>query len=226
MVRKLLKKYPMMSQSDKKIDYNDDEYEEEKNDILDENIFNNGKIFRKIKNVLINQDQKYIFGNETEKFFKKKENKINYLFDVKVLPNFRNNLLRENGYTFQEKLDEDNYVEKRTWKYLNKAKIKLQKDKDDKKNNEYHLLDGEESNEDIIDLNDNKVKEIKDNKRLKEKYDLYDIEDYLTKKKESQSIVQVINEKTKKFFFRTFLKMHNARNMPNNVINNSNIILI
>ena len=216
MVRKLLKKYPLMSESDKNIDYSDDEYEEEKNDILDEKILDNGKLFSRIKSVLINQDQKYIFGNETEKFFNKKENKINYLFDVKVLPNFRNNLLRKNGYTFQEKLDEDNYVEKRTWKYLNKAKIKLQKDKDDKKNNEYHLLDGEESNEDIIDLNDNKVKEIKDNKRLKEKYDLYDIEDYLTKKKENQSAVQVIKGKTKKFFYRTFLKMHNVRNMKNN----------
>jgi hypothetical protein len=216
MVRKLLKKYPMMSQSDKKIDYNDDEYEEEKNDILDENIFNNGKIFRKIKNVLINQDQKYIFGNETEKFFKKKENKINYLFDIKLLPNFRNNLLRENGYSFQEKLDEDNYVESRIWKYLNKAKIKLQKYKDDKKNNEYPLLDEEESNEDTIDLYHNENKEKKDNKRLEEKYDLYDIEDYLSKKKENQSVVQVINGKTKKLFYGTFLKMHNARNISNN----------
>ena len=218
MVRKLIKKYPLMSESDKNIEYSDDEYEEEKKDILDEKILNNGKIFRKIKNLLINQDQKYTFGNETEKFLKKKENQINYLFDVKILPNFRNSLLRENGFTFQEKLDEENYVENTTWKYLNKAKIKLQKYKDDKKYNEFPLLDEEESNEDIIDLNDNKYKEIKDNKRLKEKYDLYDIEDYLTKKKENQSVVQVINGKTKKFFYRTFLKMHNVKNMSNNYI--------
>mgnify|MGYP003571385193 CR=1 FL=1 len=216
MVRKLFKKYPLMSESDKNIEYSDDEYEEEKRDILDEKILNNGKIFKKIKNLLINQDQKYTFGNETEKFFKKKENQINYLFDVKILPNFRNSLLRENGYTFQEKLDEENYVENRTWKYLNKAKIKLQKNKDDKKYNEYPILDGEESNEDIIDLNDNKDEEIKDNKRLKEKYDLFDIEDYLTKKKENQSVVKVINEKTKKFFYGTFLKMHNVKNKSNN----------
>ena len=218
MVRKLIKKYPLMSESDKNIEYSDDEYEEEKKDILDEKILNNGKIFRKIKNLLINQDQKYTFGNETEKFLKKKENQINYLFDVKILPNFRNSLLRENGYTFQEKLDEENYVENTTWKYLNKAKIKLQKYKDDKKYNEFPLLDGEESNEDTIDLNDNKYKEIKDNKRLKEKYDLYDIEDYLTKKRENQSVVQVINGKTKKFFYGTFLKMHNVKNMSNNYI--------
>ena len=218
MVRKLIKKYPLMSESEKNIEYSDDEYEEEKKDILDEKILNNGKIFRKIKNLLINQDQKYTFGNETEKFLKKKENQINYLFDVKILPNFRNSLLRENGYTFQEKLDEENYVENTTWKYLNKAKIKLQKYKDDKKYNEFPLLDGEESNEDTIDLNDNKYKEIKDNKRLKEKYDLYDIEDYLTKKKENQSVVQVINGKTKKFFYGTFLKMHNVKNMSNNYI--------
>jgi hypothetical protein len=72
MVRKLLKKYPLMSESDKNIEYSDDEYEEEKMDILDEKILNNGKIFRKIKNLLINQDRKYVFGNETDKFFKKK----------------------------------------------------------------------------------------------------------------------------------------------------------
>ena len=216
MVRKLLKKYPLMSESDKNIEYSDDEYEEEKMDILDEKILNNGKIFRKIKNLLINQDRKYVFGNETDKFFKKKENQINYLFDIKILPNFRNNLLKENGYSFQEKLDEENYVESRTWKYLNKAKIKIQKYKDDRKYNEYPILDGEESNEDSIDLNDNEYKEIKDNKRLKEKYDLYDIEDYLTKKKENQSAVQVIKGKTKKFFYGTFLKMHNMKNMSNN----------
>lgn len=73
MVRKLLKKYPLMSESDKNIEYSDDEYEEEKMDILDEKILNNGKIFRKIKNLLINQDRKYVFGNETDKFFKKRK---------------------------------------------------------------------------------------------------------------------------------------------------------
>jgi len=216
MVRKLFKKYPMMSESDKNIDYSEDDFEEEKKDILDEKILNNGKIFRKIKNLLINQDQKYIFGNETEKFFKKKENQINFIFDVKILPNFRNNLLRENGYSFQEKLDEGNYVENKTWKYLNKAKIKLQKLKDNKKYTKYVVLDGEESSEDSIELKDNKDKEIKSNKKLKEKYDLYDIEDYLTKKKENQSVVQIINSKTKKFFYRTFLKMHNMKKKPNN----------
>ena len=116
-------------------------------DILDKKILNNGKILKKIKNLLINQDRKYVFGNETDKFFKKKENQINYLFDIKILPNFRNNLLKENGYSFQEKLDEENYVESRTWKYLNKAKIKIQKYKDDRKYNEYPILDEEELNE-------------------------------------------------------------------------------
>ena len=213
MLKKLSKKYPIKKENNHENEYSDEDKEiiKEKRDIVDENILNNDKIFKKIKNELFNQNKKYIIGNETKVFFEKKENRINYLYDINLLPNFKNNLLRESGITFQRKLEEENYIENKNWRYLNKAKIRLQKLKDDKSFNEYVLCEEEE------DLNKEKNNQLENeetsidnnNKKFKEKYESYEIEDYLSKKKENQSVVRIIDLKTKKMFYGTFIKMHN-----------------
>ena len=219
LINKLSKKYPMKFDHDVELELSDEDDEsiQEKKDKLDENILNNEKIFRKIKNLFFNQNKKYIIGNETKSFFDNKENKYNYLYDMNILPNFKNNLLRNNGHnnTFQNKLEEINYIDYKTWRYLNQAKIRLQKLKDDKHFNEY-VLCGEE-----VDLNKEKEKNnltteetIDENYKetIKNKYEFYEFEDYLSKKKENQSVVRIIDLKTKKLFYRTFLKMHNSNN--------------
>ena len=50
--------------------------------------------------------------------------------------------------------------------------------------------------------------DIEFDKNYTEKYDLYDMEDYLTKKKINQSDVHIFNDKNKILFFTTFMKLH------------------
>lgn len=210
MVQKLYKKYPLIFKYETHLNNDEDEkYNEEKEDIMDENIINSVKLFKNIKTLLINQDKKYIMGNETKKFFENKENKINFMYDISMVPHFKNNFLRKNGFIFQEKLESENYIDLNTWRYLNKAKIKIQKVNDDKKLKNYALLEEEKLNEEGNNVESINDKDIEDHKKFKEKYDLYDIEDYLNKKKENQSVVNIVNEKIKKLFYGTFIKLHN-----------------
>lgn len=208
MIRKLKKKYPMKQDSDfyNEISDEDDENIQENRDNVDENMLNNDKIFKKIKNELFNQSEKNIIGNETKKFFKLKENKINFLYDINLLPNFKNNLLKKNGYSFQRKLEEENYIDYRIWRYLNKAKIRMQLIKDDENFNDLLPYEEEENKNKEILTNQEKI-----NKKYRERYEKYEIEDYLSKKKENQSVVKVINERGKKLFYGTFLKIHNKK---------------
>ena len=213
MLKKLSKKYPIKKENNHENEYSEEDEEiiKEKRDIVDEHILNNNKIFKKIKNEFFNQNKKYIVGNETKIFFEKKENIVNFLYDIKILPNFKNNLLRNSGITFQRKLEEENYIDNKNWRYLNKAKIRLQKLKDDKNFNEYVLCEEEEDlNKEKNNQLDNEETNIDNNNiTFKEKYESYDIEDYLSKKKENQSVVRIIDLKTKKMFYGTFIKMHN-----------------
>ena len=93
-------------------------------------------------------------------------------------------------------------------RYLNKAKIRIQKIKDDENFNECVLYEEDlnKENKDILNKTEDKL-----NKKYKEKYEWFEVEDYLSQKKENQSVVKVINEKTKKFFYRTFLRLHNNK---------------
>jgi hypothetical protein len=217
LIKKLSKKYPMkFDNNDIELDFSDedDELVQEKKDKFDESILNNEKIFQKIKNLLFNHNKRYIIGNETTIFFKNKENKVNFLYDISILPNFRNNLLSNNNNSkFQQKLEEENYIENKTWRYLNIAKVRLQKIKDDKNFNEYVLCEEEKM---LNKEKNNSFKEEEtqdensDDKKIKNKYEFYEIEDYISKKKENQSIVRIIDLKTKKLFYGTYIKMHTS----------------
>ena len=71
-------------------------------------------------------------------------------------------------------------------------------------------LINEEINKERVDLS-----RIELDKNYTEKFDLFDIEDYLTKKKINQSRVEIFNEKTKSFFYNTFLKIHDKMALKN-----------
>ena len=118
--------------------------------------------------------------------------------DIYLLPNFKNNLIKQ---TYDSnKLDQKNFIEKNTIRYLNIAKIKIQKNKDEKDTSGYI---NEQINEYALDDTD-----IELDKNYTDKYDLYDMEDYLTKKKFNQSEVSIFNEKNKYLFYNTFMKLH------------------
>ena len=213
MIHRINKKYATKFDNEIENQYSDEDEDivQEERDIVDEGILNNDKIFGKIKNVLFNQNKRYSIGLETKNFFKTKENIYNFLYDINLLPNFKNNLLKKEGFTFHQKLEEENFIEYITWKYLNVAKIRMQKLKDDENFNEYLLyeedlnLNKESKDADKFLING----EEKNNKIYKDKYESFEVEDYLSKKKQNQSSVKIIDDKTKKFFYGTFLKIHN-----------------
>ena len=213
MIQKLNRQYPVKFDNEIENEFKDEDEEitQEKKDIVYDNLINNEKIFGKIKNVLFNQNKKYVIGKETKKFYESIENKINFLYDIYVVPNFKNNLLKKEGITFQKKLEDDNYIEFNTWRYLNISKIRLQKLKDETNFSDYILYEDEEINKENKDTanSDEKNIDIDNNKKFEDKYESFENEDYLSKKKENQSIVNIIDEKTKKFFYGTFLKIHN-----------------
>ena len=215
MILKMNKKYPIKTDKEIESMYKDEDeeiYEMEDKDTIEESVFDNNKIFGKIKNFLFNQNLKYKIGKEVKQFFDSKENKINFLYDICLLPNFKNNLLKknENGKLFLQKLEAENYIDCITWRYLNKAKIRLQKIKDDPN---FFEIEFEEEENELNKDDKNIVSEdnINNNKLYKEKYECFEIEDYISKKKESQSIVKIMNEKSKKLFYGTFLKLHNKK---------------
>ena len=215
MILRMKKKYPI--KSDKELDniYKDEDediIELEGKDVVEESILNNNKIFGKIKNVLFNQNLKYKLGKETKEFFETKENKINFLYDICLLPNFKNNLIakNENGYIFLPKLETENYIDCITWRYLNKAKFRLQKIKDDPNFFEIEIEEEDElskGHKNLVSIDNNNIND----ELYKEKYECFEIEDYICKKKESQSVVTIMNEKSKKLFYGTFLKLHNKK---------------
>ena len=180
------------------IENKDAELLKEEKDKIDDKNLGKVKIFNKIRNYLINQYKKYFIGKEAKEFFSKKENRVNFLDDIYLLPNFKNNLIKQ---TYDSnKLDQKNFIEKNTIRYLNIAKIKIQKNKDEKDTSGYI---NEQINEYALDDTD-----IELDKNYTDKYDLYDMEDYLTKKKFNQSEVSIFNEKNKYLFYNTFMKLH------------------
>jgi hypothetical protein len=100
----------------------------EEKDNVDDNNLGKVKIFNKIRNYLINQYKEHIIGKEAKQFFSKKENRINFLYDINLLPYFKNNLVKQTLNV--NKLDQNNFIEHNTTRYLNVAKIMIQKEKD------------------------------------------------------------------------------------------------
>ena len=174
------------------------ELELEEKDKVDDKNLGRIKLSNKIRKYLINQFQKNFIGKEAIKFYSDKENLINFLYDINLLPNFKNNLVKQ---TYDSnKLNILNYINHNTIRNLNIAKIKIQKNKDIRNTFEFIR---EQIDEDKIDLS-----KIELDKNYTDKYDLFDMEDYLTKKKLNQSKVNIFNEKEKFYFYKTFMKLH------------------
>ena len=177
----------------------------EEKDKVDDKDLENEKIFKNIRNYLINQYKKYIIGKEAKKFFSKKENETNFLYDINLLPNFKNNLIKTLN---KDELDQINFIEHHTIRYLNIAKIKIQKNKDNL--NSFEFIKEQIDNKRIEEL------DIELDKNYRDKYDLYDMEDYINKKKDNQSEVKIFNEKNKYYFYNSFMKLHDKMVLKNN----------
>lgn len=176
----------------------DEELIEEEKDKVDDKNLGTIKMFKRIRNYLINQYRKYLIGKEAREFFSKKENQINFLYDINLLPNFKNNLVKQTLNV--NKLDQNNFIEHNTTRYLNIVKITIQKKKDYQNSLEYFKEEMEQDEEDI--------EHIELNKNYTEKYDLFDIEEYISKKKFNTSVVKRFNDSNKELFYNTFMKLH------------------
>ena len=177
------------------------EIEGEEKDKIDDKNLGKVKLSKKIKNYLINRHQTNLIGKEAKIFFSKKENIINFIYDINLVPNFRNNLIKYKSN--DNKLYHINFIDHNTLRYLNIAKIKIQKNKDQRHTLEYIQ---EQIGEEKVDLS-----KIEIDKNYTEKFDLFEIENYLAKKKFNQNKVKIFNDKTKFFFYDTFMKLHDKK---------------
>ena len=159
---------------------------EEKDEVDDKNL-GKIKLFTRIRNYLINQNKEDVIGKETRIFYENKENRINFLDDINLIPHFKNNLV--NSTLDIDKLANINYIEHNTLRNLNISRINIQKHKDYKNTKEYE--------KEMIEQKKMEGLDIEFDKNYTEKYDLYDMEDYLTKKKINQSEVKIFNDKNK-----------------------------
>jgi hypothetical protein len=177
------------------------EIEGEEKDKIDDKNLGKVKLSEKIRKYLINRFQKNSVGKEAINFYSNKENLINFLYDINLLPTFKNNLVKQ---TYDSnKLNILNYINHSTIRNLNIAKIKIQKNKDIRNTFEFIR---EQIGEEKIDLS-----KIELDKNYTDKYDLFEMEDYLTKKKLNQSKVKLFNEKEKFYFYNTFMKLHDKK---------------
>ena len=177
------------------------EFELEEKDKVDDKNLGKVKLSEKIRKYLINRFQKNFVGKEAINFYSNKENLINFLYDINLLPTFKNNLVKQ---TYDSnKLNILNYINHSTIRNLNIAKIKIQKNKDIRNTFEFIR---EQIGEEKIDLS-----KIELDKNYTDKYDLFEMEDYLTKKKLNQSKVKLFNEKEKFYFYNTFMKLHDKK---------------
>ena len=139
--------------------------------IEDIKILDNIKIFLTAKDNKLNQT---LVKNDS--FYSKFENKVNFLYDMNLIPNFKNNL-----GNFLKNVDDEiyiicnNYIDHGINVYLNKLKIKIQKRKDEKlkKNRKIDLKN-------IKKLNNEEEKKYYDN-LIKDDYNILD--EYLKEKK-------------------------------------------
>ena len=181
------------------------EFEVEQKDKVDDKNLGKVKLSNEIRDYLINQNLKSLLGKEAINFYSKKENIINFLYDINLLPNLRNNLLKQ---TYDSnKLNQICFIDHNSVRYLNIAKVKIQKNKDKRKTFDYIK---EQIEQEKVDLS-----KIELDKNYTDKYDLYDMEDYLTKKKLNQSKVKIFNKKKQFYFYNTFLKLHDKRKNKN-----------
>lgn len=203
MIQLIEKKNNYILNSAKQYEYENKngEIEMEEKDKIDDKNLGKVKLSKKIKNYLINRHQTNLIGNEAKLFFSKKENIINFLYDIYLVPNFRNKLVKYNSNT--NKLYHINFIDHNTLRYLNIGKIKIQNNKDTK-----HAFDfiQEQIGDKKVDLTNIEI-----DKNYTEKYDLFEIEDYLVKKKFNQSKVKIFNDNTKFFFYNTFMKLHDKK---------------
>ena len=107
---------------------------EEKDEVDDKNL-GKIKLFTRIRNYLINQNKEDVIGKDTRIFYENKENRINFLDDINLIPHFKNNLV--NSTLDIDKLANINYIEHNTLRNLNISRINIQKHKDYKNTKEY-----------------------------------------------------------------------------------------
>lgn len=161
------------------------------------------KLKRLIRNFLGAKDNKLNqIVIEKEKFFDSLENKVNFIYDIYKVPNFKNNFI---NYT--NKMDSlnqyKNIIDTGINKYLNLLKYSIQKEKDNRKNHIENEKEQEEKRKLKKLLNEDPDDEVnflrsrdKDNNKL-----LYEIDNFFIHKYVKYQNVNFANDKVKKCIF-------------------------
>jgi hypothetical protein len=185
------------------------------------------KILDNIKNFLTAKDSKLnqaLVKNDI--FYSKFENKVNFLYDINLVPNFKNNLVNN----FLKNVDDEiyiicnNYIDHGINIYLNKLKVKIQKRKDEKliKSKKIDLTKIKNLNEEKQKYYNNLIKDdynilddyIKQKKNLInspeqiKNYDetIYELNDFFENKYIKYKNVKFTNERIKEKIFNFYIK--------------------
>ena len=109
------------------------QYEIEIRDVIDSPKMDSLKIIKTIKKLLTN-DSKFNQTNfQRESFYDIYVNKINFIFDSRIFPTMKNNLM---NITIDIRKSKEwtklNYIDTNTMLYLNQLRVKIQREKDEK----------------------------------------------------------------------------------------------
>ena len=198
----------------KKINESYQIYEIESKDVIDSPKMDSLKLIKTIKKLLTN-DSKLNQGNfKRESFYDIYVNKVNFIFDGRIFPTMKNNLM---NITIDVRKSPEwtrlNYIDNNTMIYLNQLKTKIQREKDEriqkneikinlsdviaKKRNRGSIVEGMER---INFINPSFYIENKD-VDIDNDEDLYNIEKFFLHKGLSYEVVYLATPKLKNILF-------------------------
>ena len=169
--------------------------EEEAKDVIDINFIEYSDAKKKLKKYLYFVNEKNFNEDKNYIMFKTYQNRINYIYDMCHIPNFKNHLLKYNNkidyeISYINELDCPNFIDYNSWNYLNMKKAKIQTLIDKAKEKEKTRKNGYD--------NDIKYSKDIDNKII----------DYINKKnEEEEKDKEILGLKTDNKFLRKELQL-------------------
>ena len=198
------------------IDFDEAEFKDKFNDFNYYDI----KLLEKIKNFLRAKDSKFNQEKINLNFYKNFQNRVNFLFDMNIIPCFKNNLNKK--FINEKNQICNNFIEPGIAYYLNQIRVEKQKKIDEKNKN--LLIQNKNDNKNDNNNNNNNNKEniensfeklknqilneiIEDKKEkiieLENKENRYEFEDFFVNKYQRFENVNLCNEKEKIIIFNS-----------------------
>ena len=188
-----------------KNDFDEEEFKDKFNDF---NYYDN-KLLEKIKNFLRAKDNKLNQEKINLNFYNNFQNRVNFLFDMNIVPCFKNNLIKK--FINEKNQICNNFIEPGIAYYLNQIRVEKQKLIDEKnkkiqnENDNKNIKNNEKSNENFKEQILSEIIKEKKEKILdfENKENKYKFEDFFANKYQRFENVNLCTEKEKKIIFNS-----------------------